>query len=85
VPTATARLAARGSDARRANDPTTATSTPTGYDGGWARVGAGNTAGMRFGKTEVRPLGGGAGCLGMIVFSVVASVLLTVLVNLVLR
>jgi hypothetical protein len=29
----------------------------------------------------VRPLGGGVGCLAMIVFSVLASVLLTVLVN----
>ena len=40
---------------------------------------------MRFGNTEVRPLGGSAGCLGMILFSIVASVLLTVVVNLVLR
>ncbi|HYF46686.1 MAG TPA: hypothetical protein VD926_10790 [Acidimicrobiales bacterium] len=37
---------------------------------------------MRFGNVEVRPLGGGAGCLGMILFSVVASVLLTVVLNL---
>jgi len=37
---------------------------------------------MRFGNTEVRPLGGGLGCLGMIMFSVVASLLLTLLVNL---
>lgn len=29
----------------------------------------------------VRPLGGGIGCLAMIVFSVLASVLLTVLFN----
>ncbi len=40
---------------------------------------------MRFGNVEVRPLGGGAGCLGMLLFSVLASVLLTVIVNLVLR
>lgn len=38
---------------------------------------------MRFGRNvEVRPLGGGAGCLGMILFSVLASLLLTILVNL---
>jgi hypothetical protein len=33
---------------------------------------------------EVRPLGGGAGCLAMILFSIVASILLTVVVNLLL-
>ena len=40
---------------------------------------------MRFRSVEVRPLGGGLGCLFMVVFSVVASVLLTVLVNVLLR
>ena len=41
---------------------------------------------MRLGRNlEVRPLGGGAGCLGMILFSVIASVLLTLVVNLVAR
>jgi hypothetical protein len=41
---------------------------------------------MRIGRNlEVRPLGGGLGCLAMIVFSIVASVLLTVFVNLLLR
>jgi hypothetical protein len=41
---------------------------------------------MRIGRnTEVRPLGGGAGCLEMILFSVLASVVLTVLVNVLLR
>lgn len=40
---------------------------------------------MRFGNVEVRPLGGGAGCLGMILFSIIASVVLTVLLNLFLR
>jgi hypothetical protein len=41
---------------------------------------------MRIGRNvEVRPLGGGAGCLGMILFSVLASVVLTVVVNLLLR
>jgi hypothetical protein len=37
---------------------------------------------MRFGNFEIRPLGGGPGCLLMILFSVLASVFLTVLVNL---
>jgi len=38
---------------------------------------------VRLGRnTEVRALGGGAGCLAMILFSVVASVVLTLLVNL---
>jgi hypothetical protein len=46
---------------------------------------AGNSCGMRFGNVEVRPLGGGIGCLFMVLFSVVASVVLTVLVNLLLR
>jgi hypothetical protein len=40
---------------------------------------------MRIGGVEIRPLGGAAGCLTMIVASVVLSLLLTVLVNLVLR
>jgi hypothetical protein len=41
---------------------------------------------MRLGKNiEVRPLGGGAGCLGMILFSIIASVLLTLLLNLLIR
>jgi hypothetical protein len=40
---------------------------------------------MRIGGTEIRPLGGGVGCLLMILGSIVASVLLTVLLNLVLR
>lgn len=39
---------------------------------------------MRLGNVEVRPLGGGLGCLLMILFSVFASVLLTVVVNLML-
>jgi hypothetical protein len=34
---------------------------------------------------EVRPLGGRVGCLAMILFSVFASVLLTVLVNVLVR
>jgi hypothetical protein len=37
---------------------------------------------VRLGRNvEVRPLGGGAGCLGMILFSVLASLLLTLLLN----
>ncbi|GGS07225.1 hypothetical protein GCM10010169_60000 [Micromonospora fulviviridis] len=37
---------------------------------------------MRIGNTEIRPVGGGLGCLLMILFSIVASVVLTVLLNL---
>jgi hypothetical protein len=41
---------------------------------------------MRIGRNaEVRPLGGGFGCLAMILISVVASVLLTVVVNVLAR
>ncbi len=40
---------------------------------------------MRFGRYEIRPLGGGMGCLMMIVFSFVASVVLTLLLNLLAR
>lgn len=40
---------------------------------------------VRFGDVEVRPLGGGAGCLVMLALSVLASVVLTVLLNVVLR
>jgi hypothetical protein len=40
---------------------------------------------MRFGNLKVRPLGAGLGCLFMVLFSAVASVVLTVLVNLLLR
>jgi len=41
---------------------------------------------LRLGRNlEVRSLGGGPGCLGMIAFSVIASILLTVLLNLLLR
>lgn len=39
---------------------------------------------MRFGRVEVRPLGGGFGCLTMILFSAIASVVLTVVLNLLL-
>jgi hypothetical protein len=38
---------------------------------------------VRIGRNlEVRPLGGRAGCLGMIMFSALASLLLTIIVNL---
>jgi hypothetical protein len=40
---------------------------------------------MRFGRFEVRPLGGAVGCLLMILVSVAASLLLTLLLNLLLR
>jgi hypothetical protein len=52
---------------------------------GFAAPIAGQSRAMRFGNVEVRPLGGGLGCLFMVLFSVVASVVLTVLVNLLLR
>jgi hypothetical protein len=39
---------------------------------------------MRFGNVEIRPLGGGVGCLMMLLVSVIASVVLTVLLNLLL-
>lgn len=39
---------------------------------------------MRFGNVEIRPVGGGAGCLTMLLVSVIASVVLTVLLNLLL-
>jgi hypothetical protein len=40
---------------------------------------------VRIGNLEIRPLGGGLGCLLMILFSICASVGLTVLVNAILR
>ncbi|HET8767175.1 MAG TPA: hypothetical protein VFM86_07590 [Pedococcus sp.] len=40
---------------------------------------------MRIGNVDVRPLGGAAGCLTMILVSVLLSVLLTVGLNLLLR
>jgi hypothetical protein len=38
---------------------------------------------MRFGNTEMRPVGGGVGCLTMLLVSVIASVVLTILLNLI--
>jgi hypothetical protein len=40
---------------------------------------------MRLGNVEIRPLGGGLGCLGMIVVSILLSVLCTVGANPLLR
>ena len=45
---------------------------------------AGISPAMRIGNSEVRFVGGGLGCLTMIVLSVLASVILTVLLNVVL-
>ncbi|GAA3100515.1 hypothetical protein GCM10020001_016590 [Nonomuraea salmonea] len=39
---------------------------------------------MRFGNWDVRPLGGWMGCLAMIVVSVLLSILLTIVINLLL-
>jgi hypothetical protein len=36
---------------------------------------------MRIGNVEVRPLGGGVGCLLMILGSILLSLLLTIIVN----
>lgn len=40
---------------------------------------------MRFGNMEIRPVGGGPGCLMMILFSIAASVIGTILLNLLLN
>ncbi|WP_422770304.1 hypothetical protein ACN28C_26920 [Plantactinospora sp. WMMC1484] len=40
---------------------------------------------MRIGRVDVRPLGGGPGCLLMILISILGSIALTVLVNVALR
>jgi hypothetical protein len=40
---------------------------------------------MRFGDTEIRPLGGGPGCLAMIALSIVASLVLTLFLNVLIR
>jgi hypothetical protein len=41
--------------------------------------------GMRIGNVEIRPLGGGPGCLVMILLSIVLSVILTVCANVLFR
>jgi hypothetical protein len=40
---------------------------------------------MRIGNVEIRPLGGGPGCLVMILGSILLSVLLTLALNLLIR
>jgi hypothetical protein len=40
---------------------------------------------MRIGNTEIRPLGGGLGCLVMILVSILLSIVLTVGLNLLIR
>lgn len=40
---------------------------------------------MRIGNWEVRPLGGGLGCLAMVLISIALSVLCTIGANLILR
>jgi hypothetical protein len=40
---------------------------------------------MRFGRWDIRPLGGALGCLLMITASIILSILLTVLLNALLR
>jgi hypothetical protein len=40
---------------------------------------------MRLGNVEVRPLGGGLGCLLMIVVSILLSVVATIGINLLIR
>jgi hypothetical protein len=40
---------------------------------------------MRRNRFQIRPLGGGPGCLGMILVSIIASIILTVLLNLILN
>jgi hypothetical protein len=40
---------------------------------------------MRFGRWDIRPVGGAFGCLVMILVSIALSVLLTVLLNLLIR
>jgi hypothetical protein len=40
---------------------------------------------VRVGNVEIRPLGGGFGCLLMLLFSIVASIVLTVIANVLVR
>ena len=52
---------------------------------GFDRARSGHRGPMRIGRTDVRPLGGAPGCLAMLAFSILASVLLTIVLNLALR
>ena len=45
----------------------------------------GYKSGMRFGNVEIRPVGGGPGCLLMVALSIALSVLGTIVLNLLLR
>jgi len=49
-----------------------------------SRACGGYALGVRFGNVEVRPLGGAFGCLLMILVSILLSVALTLIVNLIL-
>jgi hypothetical protein len=40
---------------------------------------------MRIGNTEIRPLGGGMGCLLMILGSILLSIILTLVLNAMIR
>jgi hypothetical protein len=55
------------------------------YFRGAQTAGSGDSGPMRIGRAEVRPMGGGPGCLVMIAVSIGLSVLLTVVLNLLLR
>jgi hypothetical protein len=56
-----------------------------GQTSGTASTGSGWEPPVRIGRWEVRSLGGARGCLVMILLSIVSSVVLTVLLNLILR
>jgi hypothetical protein len=59
---------------------------PAGMAGpGLTRRSTGYQDGMRIGNVEVRPLGGGLGCLLMVLGSILLSVTLTVCANAFLR
>jgi hypothetical protein len=68
--------------------PATATAPNAPHLGLERNVKAGATrvdSGMRIGNVEIRPVGGGVGCLLMILASIVLSVLCTVGANLLIR
>ena len=48
-------------------------------------VGAIGELDMKLGRWQVEPLGGGIGCFTMVLLSVVASIVLTVLLNVLIR
>jgi hypothetical protein len=53
--------------------------------GDWSATWSRRSQPVRPGRVQIRPLGGWPGCVLMILFSVVASVVGTVLLNLLLR